>query len=231
MKDPFLKHCFQFAVQVDYNDEISIIAKIGSIIGDKSMQAGVDILSVDVFDCIRTTYFTERVGVEAYDTVDAYPTPLWTVMDDEDLSFTMDSILYDGRVVEYNKNRKLISSDLDKVLQLMSESLSKEDYQKFCRDLRIECDGDINDNLLTVDCKIEKKAVKRVDFKSKVFKYSIYLLNSDEGVIVAYDKLPGLCYEKKISKSKDIQNPLRDALEGMTYEEIKQLRKDIKSIK
>ena len=231
MKDPFLNHCFQFTVQVDYNDEKSIIAKIGSIIGDKSMQAGVDILSVDVFDCIRTTYFTKRVGVEAYDTVDAYPTPLWTVMDDEDLSFTMDSILYDGRVVEYNKNRKLISSDFDKVLQLMSESLSKEDYQKFCIDLRIECDGDINDNLLTVDCKIEKKSVKRVDFKSKVFKYSIYLLNSDEGVIVAYDKLPGLGYEKIISKSKDIQNPLRDALEGMTYEEIKQLRKDIKSTK
>ena len=174
MKDPFLKHCFQFAVQVDYNDEKSLIAKIGSIIGDKSMQAGVDILSVDVFDCIRTTYFTERVGKEAYDTVDAYPTPLWTVMDDEDLSFTMDSMLYDGRVVEYNKNRKLISSDFDKILQLMSESMPKEDYQKFCRDLRIECDGDINDNLLTVDCKIEKKAVKRVDFKSKLFKYSIY---------------------------------------------------------
>lgn len=230
MKYTFLKHRFQFAVPVDYSDEKAILAKIGSIIGDKSMQAGVDILSVDVFDCIRTT-FTERVGVKAYDTVDAYPTPLWTVMDDEDLSFTMDSILYDGRVVEYNKNRKLISSDLNKVLQLMSESLSKEDYQKFCRDLRIECDGDIKDNLLTVDCKIEKKAVKRVDFKSKVFKYSIYLLNSDEGVIVAYDKLPGLCYEKKISKSKDIQNPLRDALEGMTYEEIKQLRKNIKSIK
>lgn len=56
-------------------------------------------------------------------------------------------------------------------------------------------------------------------------------MNSDEGVIVAYDKLPGLGYEKKISRSKDIQNPLRDALEGMTYEEIKRLRKDIKSSK
>ena len=206
MKYTFLKHHFQFAVPVDYSDEKAILAKIGSIIGDKSMQAGVDILSVDVFDCIRTTYFTERVGVKTYDTVDAYPTPLWTVMDDEDLSFTMDSILYDGRVVEYNKNRKLISSDLNKVLQLMSESLSKEDYQKFCRDLRIKCDGDIIDNLLTVDCKIEKKAVKRVDFKSKVFKYSIYLLNSDEGVIVAYDKLPGLCYEKKIEFVKKSTN-------------------------
>lgn len=86
----------------------------------------------------------------------------------------MDSMLYDGRVVEYNKNRKLISSDFDKILQLMSESMPKEDYQKFCRDLSIECDGDINDNLLTVDCKIEKKAVKRVDFKSKLFKYSIF---------------------------------------------------------
>lgn len=231
MKYNFLKHRFQFAVPVDYSDEKAILAKIGSIIGDKSMQAGVDILNIDVFDCIRTTYFTKRVGKKAYDIVDAYPTPLWTVMDDEDLSFTMDSMLYDGRVVEYNKNRELISSDFDKILQLMSESMPKEDYQKFCRDLRIECNGDINNNLLTVDCKIEKKAVKRVDFKSKLFKYSIYLLNSDEGVIVAYDKLPGLGYEKKIRRSKDIQDPLRDALEGMTYEEIKRLRKDIKSSK
>lgn len=205
MKDPFLKHCFQFAVPMDYNDESSIIAKIGSIIGNKSMQAGLCIINVEDFDCVRVTIIHNQGCENEYDVIDAYPTPLWTVMDNDDLSFTMDELLYEGRVAEYDKNQKLVSSDYDKVLKLMSENMSSGDYQKFLIDLRLACDGSINEDTLTVDYKIEKKAVKRVDFESSNIKYAIYLLNSDEGVIVAYDKLPGSGYENKISQSEDVQ--------------------------
>ena len=231
MKASYLKHHFQFAVPVDYNDEKSVIAKIGSIIGDKGMQSGLGIMSVNEFDCIRTAICTNQAGKKVYDNVETYPHALWTVMDDDELSFSMDKLLYDGRIVEFNKNGKLLSSDLDKVLKLMSENMSKEDYQTFSKRLKFDCDEEINDNLLSVDCKIETKAVKRVDFKSTLFKYSIYILNSAEGVIVAYDELPGFGNEKKISNSKDIKHPFRDALEGMTHEELVQLRKDIKSIR
>ena len=152
-----MKHSFQFAVPVDYSDEKAILAKIGSIIGDKNMQTDLRLMNVEEFDSIRTTICTSRSGEDVFEDIDVYPYSLWVVMDDEDLSFTMDEILYDGRVVEYNKKRKLVSSDLDKVLKLMSENMSGEEYEKFSSHLKLECDGEIDDNLLSVDCKIEKR--------------------------------------------------------------------------
>lgn len=230
MKYTFLKHRFQFAVPVDYSDEKAILTKIGSIIGDKNMQTGLSLMNVEEFDSIRTTICTSRSGEDVFEYIDAYPHSLCSVMDDEYLSFTMDEILYDGRVVEYNKKRKLVSSDLDKVLKLMSEYMSGEEYEKFSCHLKLECYGERYDNLLSVDCKIEKKAAKHIDFKSSLFKYSIYVLDSIDGVIVAYDKLPGLSSDKKMNESADIKHPLRDAIQGMSYEELKALNKKIRSI-
>lgn len=225
MKSTYLKHRFQFAVPVDYSDEKAIIAKIGSIIGDKNMRIGLGILNVEEFDCIRTTIITNRVGKSVFEDTDAYPYSLRSVMDDSDLSFAMDETLYDGRVVEYNKKGKQVSSNLEQVFELASENMSNEQYEKFCRDLRFECDTEIYDDLISVDCKIEKKAAKRVDFKSSLFKYSIYLLDSEDGVIVAYEKLPGLFSDRKMDESKDLKHPLNDAIQGMSYEELKALRK------
>ena len=226
-----MKHSFQFAVPVDYSDEKAILAKIGSIIGDKNMQTDLRLMNVEELDSIRTTICTSRSGEDVFEDIDAYPHSLCSVMDDEYLSFTMDEILYDGRVVEYNKKRKLVSSDLDKVLKLMSENMSGKEYEKFSSHLKLECDGEIDDNLLSVDCKIEKKAAKRIDFKSSLFKYSIYVLDSVDGVIVAYDKLPGWSSDKKMNESADIKHPLRDALQGMSLEELKALDKEIRSIR
>ena len=80
MKYNFLKHRFQFAVPVDYSDEKAILAKIGSIIGDKNMQTGLSLMNVEEFDSIRTTICTSRSGEDVFEDIDAYPHSLCYVM-------------------------------------------------------------------------------------------------------------------------------------------------------
>ena len=74
-----MKHSFQFAVPVDYSDEKAILAKIGSIIGDKNMQTDLRLMNVEEFDSIRTTICTSRSGEDVFEDIDVYPYSLWVV--------------------------------------------------------------------------------------------------------------------------------------------------------